>query len=134
MFPAPPSAEADIHASPADNAPAPASTTTTVSPIFPKVSFNDTDDGEPANARVSEKDFDPTLEDANANAWSYKAWLRTYEEDAHAKNIKKKRMALTWDRLEVIGIESSAVLGDDVLSYINPLEYIRNASGKNTTV
>ena len=72
-------------------------------------------------------------ETIDEDEWSYKKWLQNYEKDIAAKNLQK-HLALTWDALEIIGVDSKAVLADDVLSYINPMEYIRNARGKSTTV
>lgn len=89
-------------------------------------------DVESINQAVVEKPL--FKEKSHQHIWSYKRWLNDHEERSSAGNIKKKHLALTWDRLKITGSNSKAVLGADILSYINPLEYIRSAGGKSTLV
>ncbi|RDL37027.1 Uncharacterized protein BP5553_04460 [Venustampulla echinocandica] len=63
------------------------------------------------------------------DGWSYNQWLHEYETKKIARNIKRKHLALTWKNLSVIGVDSHAVLSDDVLSSINPVAILRKARG-----
>jgi hypothetical protein len=66
--------------------------------------------------------------------WSYNRWLHQYEDKKVADGIKKKRLALTWTNLEVTGVDSRAVFGQNVLSLVNPFELVRNSKSSGTVV
>ncbi|RDW58343.1 hypothetical protein BP5796_12273 [Coleophoma crateriformis] len=70
------------------------------------------------------------IQEQQKEEWSYQQWLRNRRE--HEKS--KQRLALTWNHLEVIGIDSKAAWMDDVFSYINPVEYIRRWSRANSSM
>ena len=65
---------------------------------------------------------------------SYSHWLDKVECKNVAYGTKKKRLALTWRNLEVTGIDSRAVIGQNILSLINPVELLRNSKPLGTVV
>ena len=75
-----------------------------------------------------------SFSESEDQAWSYKQWLRNREENAKSRGLKRQRLALTWNHLEVIGIDSKAAWMEDVFSYVNPVEYIRNWTRTKSTM
>jgi hypothetical protein len=65
---------------------------------------------------------------------SYNDWLHKLECKNEAEGIKKKHLALTWSNLEVTGVDSRAVVGQNILSLINPFELLRNSKSTGTVV
>lgn len=66
--------------------------------------------------------------------WSYNRWLHEYEDKKVADGIKKKLLALTWTNLEVTGVDSRAVFGQNVLSLVNPFELVGKSRPSGTVV
>jgi hypothetical protein len=66
--------------------------------------------------------------------FSYGHWLHKKECEKEADETKKQHLALTWTNLEVTGVDSRAVLGQNVLSLINPFELLRNVRPSGTVV
>lgn len=80
---------------------------------------------------LHDEDIETPVEDGK---WSYNTWLHEYEDKKVADDIKKKHLALTWRNLTVTGVNSQVVLGDDVLSFVNPIEQLRASRNQQTMV
>jgi hypothetical protein len=90
-----------------------------------------------AEKGTSHNPEDVSVDDSNDlvdNAWTWNRWLHEYEDRKTAQEIKKKHLALTWRNLTVTGVNSNAVLGDNVLSAINPVEIWRASRAQESDI
>lgn len=77
---------------------------------------------------------EPQPLETTQSEWTYNSWLHEYEDKKVADSIKKKHLALTWQNLQVTGVDSQAVFADDVLSFANPISLLRGSRNAGTVV
>ncbi|KAI9737755.1 MAG: hypothetical protein M1834_009123 [Cirrosporium novae-zelandiae] len=70
-----------------------------------------------------------SLSREKSRGWSYERWLQEQEDKKSQLNLEKKQLTLTWRNVCVTGVDSTAILGDNFLSVINPVDIYRQRRG-----